>query len=85
MPPTRSINLWNILIEKYITVHHKDKKYITRLQAHADLTELYHEFHHCQNTGSADSYILSKIYKIIVEYEKEVKNSIRRQKANLSL
>jgi hypothetical protein len=77
-PPTRSIRIWNILIDKYIHAHHKDQKYITATRAHTDLVELYHELYQCH---TSDSLILAKIHKVIHEYYNDVMKSISREKA----
>lgn len=79
---TRSTKTWDILISKYIKVHHIDSKYITKEQAHNDLLELYNEY---KQTYSSDAIILAIIHKLIHKYHNEVRNNIYRQEANALL
>lgn len=85
MPPTRSTNLWNILIKKYINVHLNDNKPITRETAAADLTELYQEIHQCLYPYQKDSVIIEKINTLIDEYHRDIRNKRRRENARATL
>jgi hypothetical protein len=76
MAATRSKRVWDILIQKYISAHNKDSKYITIERAENDLTDLYNEIYEALGSRANDSIILHNINKLIVTYNREVNNKL---------
>ena len=69
--PTRSIQMWHMLVNRYIAAHTLNGKTITTERAHNDLIKLYEEFHSILGPYASDHNVLQKLYSIVVEYENE--------------
>ena len=74
--PTRSIAIWNKLINRYVYAHIINGRLISVGRAEEDLISLYKEIYDLLGLHASDHAILYKIHTIIEEYESEAMRGI---------